>query len=1083
VGHDIQDTGSSLLNIPHLRTRYPGTKDSFTQGFVEMGRLQAIWFIAIFCSENQAYTQRRAGSSLRLKSTRKYAAAWFRDEDRPLRTIPPGYKDNQTTRPRKYDSMPPSRTNPNPRVRTKAFQKACRILRETRTPFEIMNWMTFLVERNLNLGLDPREGPEFIKELANRKAYDAMLIFLRNMSDRSVFVYTSAISVLAQSERRRQQAMELLDEMNHISVEPTTYTFTALFNSVDGAQASMKLLERVQNSYPQVAIGVEVYNAAIHACSRGERQEWNIALKLFFQMKTRGIQPNQHTFASLLHSCARAGQLRVALSLLQEMKLTMIPNAKVWGAALNACAQAGNYKEATKILNDMQDMGITPTTWHLSALLTALAKAGQHELALEMLDGMEQGNPIVLPLAGGNKRVLIVPAVPLDIISINTVLFACAKVENSSGAKDLLGKLKSGHYTTLDSQNKRVPILPDEISYNAVLAACRDPAEAKGIVKEMRMSRRNRHGATPPSRITYTHAISACRKAKEPDLETALYFLEAAKSDGIEPNVFMYSAAIWTAERCGDSDIALAILDKMKEVKCEPNAVTYLGVISTLAVAGRAIEAIQMFEEMKSSGIDPTEQIFSKLAVAIRNARISSLEQITLLERVLDRMDASEMRSNLGGRVLEAMIISYGMQRRFEDAFSVFDMIAGQTDGPCLCAILSACSMASPPRWKEALQIIHTSDIIETAKGPAKFDPRSIGFAIIACSKADEWKEALSLLYLYGQSPPSERSALGDENATIPTAAMNSLISACGRNGRPDMALRILNEMQFQFGIVPDEISYRSAAIACNQAEHEKRRRLALGLEPRYNFEYEGNGLQWWECTLSLLRRMNENGLQADPQTYSSVISACEAAGEWQRALGVLRAMMSSKLGFSRFNLYCFNAAISACEKGGAWVEGLELYHRMMHKGGKIRPNFVTVNCMIIALDKANQKEMAQDTYEEAIRKRILNPWRMTKDFPGNSIRALDLHRNSGSMAKSAIRSVMESLFEAKPQHDVNQDLVIIVGKGKGSDNNKSVLLPTAQTLLQNEYGIDVQVDKYNSGRLIVGSSVLSKYAAAKKWR
>ena len=120
-------------------------------------------------------------------------------------------------------------------------------------------------------------------------------------------------------------------------------------------------------------------------------------------------------------------------------------------------------------------------------------------------------------------------------------------------------------------------------------------------------------------------------------------------------------------------------------------------------------------------------------------------------------MDASEMRSNLGGRVLEAMIISYGMQRRFEDAFSVFDMIAGQTDGPCLCAILSACSMASPPRWKEALQIIHTSDIFETAKGPAKIDPRSIGFAIIACSKADEWKEALNLLYLYGQSPPSER--------------------------------------------------------------------------------------------------------------------------------------------------------------------------------------------------------------------------------------------------------------------------------------------------------------------------------------
>jgi pentatricopeptide repeat protein len=500
-----------------------------------------------------------------------------------------------------------------PREKSRAFQEARSILRDTRTIHEINDWMKYMVQRNIKLRLDPRDGPEFIKELANREAYDAMLIYLRELSDRSVFVYTSAISVLAQSETCRPRAMDLLDEMKDIGVEPTAYTFTALFSSVDGAQASTKLFERIRNNYPHVTIGVEVYNAAIHACSRGERQDWNTALKLFFQMKNNGIKPNQPTFASLLHSCARAGQLRVALSLLQEMKLTMIPNEKVWGAALNACAQAGNYKEATNILYDMQDMGITPTTWHLGALLTALAKAGQHELSLQMLDGLQAGNPIVFPVAGGNKKLLL-PAVPLDLVAINTVLFACAKVENSKGAKELLEKLKSGYYTTWDSSsssNNSVPILPDEISYNAVLSACRDPAEAKAIVREMRNSRRHRHGATPPSRITYTHAISACRKAKEPDLETALYFLETAQSDGIKPNVFMYSAAIWTAESCGDADVALGILDKMKELRCVPNAVTYLGVISTLAGEGRPEEAIQLFEEMKGHGIDPTDQIFS----------------------------------------------------------------------------------------------------------------------------------------------------------------------------------------------------------------------------------------------------------------------------------------------------------------------------------------------------------------------------------------------------------------------------------------------------------------------------------------
>jgi hypothetical protein len=115
------------------------------------------------------------------------------------------------------------------------------------------------------------------------------------------------------------------------------------------------------------------------------------------------------------------------------------------------------------------------------------------------------------------------------------------------------------------------------------------------------------------------------------------------------------------------------------------------------------------------------------------------------------------MQASLGGRVLEAMIINYGMQRRFDDAHTVFDMITGPTDGPCLRAILSACSMASPPRWEEALEIIHTSDIVESATGPAKIDPRAIGFAMIACSKADEWEQAYNLLFLYGQSTPSER--------------------------------------------------------------------------------------------------------------------------------------------------------------------------------------------------------------------------------------------------------------------------------------------------------------------------------------
>ena len=119
-------------------------------------------------------------------------------------------------------------------------------------------------------------------------------------------------------------------------------------------------------------------------------------------------------------------------------------------------------------------------------------------------------------------------------------------------------------------------------------------------------------------------------------------------------------------------------------------------------------------------------------------------------------------------------------------------------------------------------------------------------------------------------------------------SALNSLTSACGRCGRPDVAVTILNDMASKYGVKPDERSYRSAIIACNQAEHEIQRYKEVYKEEE---EDDGDELQWWECSLSLFRRMQEENLLPDVQTYSSVISACQAAGQWQRAIGVLESI------------------------------------------------------------------------------------------------------------------------------------------------------------------------------------------------
>jgi pentatricopeptide repeat domain-containing protein 1 len=238
-------------------------------------------------------------------------------------------------------------------------------------------------------------------------------------------------------------------------------------------------------------------------------------------------------------------------------------------------------------------------------------------------------------------------------------------------------------------------------------------------------------------------------------------------------------------------------------------------------------------------------------------------------------------------------------------------------------------------------------------------------------------------------------TTMNGANPKASVDAVNSVIAAAGRVGKPDEAIRILNDMG-KYGVVPNERTYRSVIVACNQAEHQKRRQekrnnrrkgsLISNQKNKQTDNYDDHlDLQWWEAALSLFRRMKEENLTPDAQIYSSVISACESAGQWQRAIGILGAMMNGEDG-QKPNLFCFNAAIAACEKGGAWLEAVELYERMRQD---VRPNFITINSLLIALENANQKEMAESIYREALQDGTVQPWKWTSDGHSKKCQAL----------------------------------------------------------------------------------------------
>lgn len=296
--------------------------------------------------------------------------------------------------------------------------------------------------------------------------------------------------------------------------------------------------------------------------------------------------------------------------------------------------------------------------------------------------------------------------------------------------------------------------------------------------------------------------------------------------------------------------------------------------------------------------------------------------------------------------------------------------------------------------------------------------------------------------------------------------------------------------MSLRYGVEPDEVSYRIAIIACNQAEHREHKELQC--------EISDNGpvLTWWECALSLLRRMREDDISPSLQSISSAVSACEAAGQWQRAIGVLELMpsFSPLLGDDQMkemndpdepaNLYCLNAAISACEKGGAWFEALQLYESIrsaQNTKNAVMPNFITVSSLLIALEKANQLELAESIYTDAIRDGVVSPWKRRHDNDGKLRIMMDLHQFSAPMAKIAIRSYMDSLLSPRRKVYGKGDAVFIVGKGKRSEE-RPVLMPTILRLFREEFRIDVTVDKNNTGRVRLSKESIERFIKQKKW-
>ncbi|XP_065868568.1 pentatricopeptide repeat-containing protein At1g09410, mitochondrial-like isoform X2 [Euphorbia lathyris] len=258
------------------------------------------------------------------------------------------------------------------------------------------------------------------------------------------------------------------------------------WNSMIGGYAQNGMLEEAKAMFLQMPVRNAASWAAMIAgfVHIGSNKE---GLKLFTELHRTGMIPNHSTFTTALLACANIPDVEIGLSennMLNNARNTFenMPMRDVvsWTTIISAYVNAGQTETALQLFLDMSSAGVKPNDLTVTSLLSACGglgatKLGEQFHALVLKHGFVSCVCVCNALISmyfkcGSLDGLDVfeGMVDRDIVTWNAVLTGCAQ--------NGIGKVA----TKLFKQMEAAGVLPDEISFLAVLSAC----SHSGLVSE-----------------------------------------------------------------------------------------------------------------------------------------------------------------------------------------------------------------------------------------------------------------------------------------------------------------------------------------------------------------------------------------------------------------------------------------------------------------------------------------------------------------------------------------------------------------------------------------------------------------------
>lgn len=275
---------------------------------------------------------------------------------------------------------------------------------------------------------------------------DKLLAKMQRRSIKANFETSKTLLQVLVRARHYQEALATFEVMC-IEGNPTADTYKLAIT----AASKLKDVGTIKSLLSEMLVDPLLAEDAVSVLPKAAKSvadsgDWRLACKLLKRIDS----PSMHTFHSVIASCGRAKNSKMAILLFEQMRETVPANQvkrATMNAVLNACQQTGDEEGAQWIIDIMSEAGIRVNVVTYNIAINARAQVGDYPGAIHLIGQMEE------------------EGIKPSVVSFATAMNAAAKGNSSTAAVRLLSAMESHGLT------------PNEYVFTSCMAACENDVD------------------------------------------------------------------------------------------------------------------------------------------------------------------------------------------------------------------------------------------------------------------------------------------------------------------------------------------------------------------------------------------------------------------------------------------------------------------------------------------------------------------------------------------------------------------------------------------------------------------------------